>query len=193
MIVTGQGLGPVRFRAPVCPNVEKKSLEMIVQTLVCPRYTSVYCRCGAALSAKQSHKGNDMQTIVSQEPLVLKQEGKPDVSVEYSYKEYDSIEEIVEACGGEEGCKAFCNAAFKTRSVASGKQTAKIMLAAGKKSLSDIVAKVQEVILNYAPRGDTMSKAKKADAYDSATASIAALPEGATLTKEQLLELLSKM
>lgn len=143
-----------------------------------------------------------MRFVQSSKPVTTNHKTLGELSVDVETPQFDSMDEFVSAAGGETNALDFINGEIDTNAKNGGRAYLRTVVVEGhdaktfpgSKEFKDIVAKVQEIARKYVPKApgaDGPSKAKKAEVYDDVKALLASA-EGATISKEQLLEILAK-
>lgn len=129
-----------------------------------------------------------MKFVKTDKPVATKHPKLGDLSVEVEVPFVESVAELVEFCGGEDGLLSFANSNIETNAKNGGR--AALRNAPEDANVEELKEKVRGIVKDYAPRdgGDRQpGKAKKAKAFDD----IKALVEsGKEFTREELLAMM---
>lgn len=113
-----------------------------------------------------------------------------ELSIEVEVPQVESMEELVQFCGGEQNAIDFFNGAIETNAKNGGR--AALRNAPADANVEELKAKVIDLVRKYSPEASAErgpSKAKKAESFDAVKALV---ESGQDFTREQLLELLAK-
>lgn len=131
-----------------------------------------------------------MKFVKSDKPITTKHAKLGDLSIDVEVPQMESVEELIQFCGGNDGLLEFCNSQIETNAKNGGRAALRNL--PENANMDEARPKIMGIVKDYTPQssGDKAPSAKKkAAAFDD----IATLVNsGQEFTKEQLLELLSK-